>query len=141
MRLVVDSNILFTYFWSDSVARKLFSKQSLVLIAPEYALTEVNKYSEGIIKKTGIKVDEFKELRIELATMVSFIAEEEYKDKLQKALKICPDPSDIDFFALALKADCPLWSNDKLLKQQSDVRVLSTHELFIDSDFIEAITD
>jgi predicted nucleic acid-binding protein len=47
---------------------------------------------------------------------------------MKEALAI-PDPDDIDFTALALKLDCPLWSNDKELKQQTVVKVFSTSEL------------
>ena len=36
---------------------------------------------------------------------------------------------DIDFLALALKLKCLLWSNDKLLKEQSKVKVINTEEM------------
>ena len=35
----------------------------------------------------------------------------------------------IDFFALALEKECPIWSNDKELKQQQVVKVLTTKEV------------
>ncbi|MCK4435272.1 hypothetical protein KAU87_00515, partial [Candidatus Bathyarchaeota archaeon] len=57
-----------------------------------------------------------------------FIPLEEYSSFMKEALAI-PDPDDIDFPALALKLDCPLWSNDKELKQQTVVKVFSTSEL------------
>lgn len=40
-----------------------------------------------------------------------------------------PDKDDVDFVALALKLNLPLWSNDSRLKEQSLVKVLSTREL------------
>ena len=60
--------------------------------------------------------------------IVEFIPLEEYSSFMKEALAI-PDPDDIDFTALALKLDCPLWSNDKELKQQTVVKVFSTSEL------------
>ncbi len=36
---------------------------------------------------------------------------------------------DIDFIALALKENCPLWSNDKLLKKQIRVKIINTNEI------------
>ena len=36
---------------------------------------------------------------------------------------------DIDFFALAVKIGCPIWSNDKLFKKQSEVLVFTTIEI------------
>ena len=46
-----------------------------------------------------------------------------------EAEAICPDRSDIPFFALAMKMRIPIWSNDKKLKEQSEVVVYSTAEL------------
>jgi len=37
----------------------------------------------------------------------------EYKDFRQEAESISPDPNDMQYFALALKLCCPIWSNDK----------------------------
>ena len=33
------------------------------------------------------------------------------------------------YFALALKLNCAIWSNDKKLKEQNKIQVCSTHEL------------
>ena len=53
---------------------------------------------------------------------------EEFLLFLPRAKEICPDRDDVAYFALALKLRCPLWSNDKKLKEQSTVAVLSTKE-------------
>lgn len=63
--------------------------------------------------------------RIEL---VPFSAFEKY---LSEAKTICPDPDDIEYFALALKLQCSLWSNDKKLKEQTKVKIISSHELLV----------
>jgi len=60
--------------------------------------------------------------------IVEFIPLMEYASFMEKASAI-PDPDDVDFAALALKRDCPIWSNDKELKQQSVVKVFSTSDL------------
>ena len=110
MLLVADSNVLFTFFWGGSVFRKLSLKQDLRLFSPELALSEIAKYLSEIIDKTGISKEEFCKLRKELIIRVNFVPFE-------------------DFFALALKLNCPLWSNDALLKKQSKVTVFTTKEL------------
>lgn len=33
------------------------------------------------------------------------------------------------YFALALKLKCPIWSNDKKLKEQNIITIYHTHEL------------
>ena len=43
--------------------------------------------------------------------------------------EITPDLDDMVYFALALKLNCPIWSNDKKLKQQNKIKIYHTHEL------------
>lgn len=138
MRLVVDSNVLFTFFWEDSVFRELSSEKDLMLFSPEYALEEINKHSLEISKKAGISTKEFKIIREQLALILGFVPLKEYSSHLKKVkslVKNLPKDTqnklldDIDFFALALKLKCPIWSNDKALKKQKKIAVLTTEEL------------
>jgi len=129
MRLVTDSNILFTFFWKNSYTRKLFINQDLELISPEFSLEEIKKYSEEIIRRAKISKKEFKDIRRELALMVEFIPLEEYSEYLKKASEISYDKDDVDFIALALKLKCPIWSNDKEFKKQNKIKVYSTLEV------------
>jgi len=38
MEFVVDTNVLFTFFWEGSFTKKLLVKQELELFSPEFAL-------------------------------------------------------------------------------------------------------
>jgi len=62
-------------------------------------------------------------------TVVNFVKIGEYKRFLSKAKEISPDPDDVDFFALAFKLECGIWSNDAELKKQSLVEIFSTKDL------------
>ena len=64
-----------------------------------------------------------------MKNIVEFVDIKKYAKYLAVAKTITPDPDDIDFFALALKLDCPIWSNDKLLKKQARIKVFSTADL------------
>lgn len=128
MKFVVDTNVLFTFFWKESFTKGILIDQDLEFFSPEFALREVNEHRDEILKKTGISPEEFKRLRTDLAICVEFIPLEEYSEFLQRASSI-PDPNDVDFIALALKLDLPIWSNDPHLKEQSEVKVFSTKEL------------
>jgi predicted nucleic acid-binding protein len=131
MKFVVDTNVLMTYFWKNSQTRNiLISNRDLELIAPEFALEEINKYKKEIIKKAKISEEEFNVSRIDLAIFVQFIPLLKYQNFLKNALEISPDSNDVDFIALALKLKCPLWSNDKKLKTQRVVEVYSTEDAF-----------
>ncbi len=129
MKLIVDTNVLFTYFWEKAITKKLIMLEDLELFAPEFSLEELNKYEQEIIKKTGISESKFSELKFDLAISVKFIPMEEYNDFLKEALEISPDQNDIDFFALALKLRLPIWSNDPLLKSQDKIKILNTEEV------------
>ena len=130
MKLVVDTNVLMTYFWKNSETRKIIIlNDEIELIAPEFALEEINKHKEEIIKKSKISEEEFKVSRIDLAISVKFFSVDYYKDFLKKTIEFSPDPKDIDFFALALKTNSSLWTNDAKLKKQDKVKIISTEEL------------
>ena len=64
--------------------------------------------------------------------MIDFIREEikllpieEFEDAIEEAEIVSPDPKDVPYFALAIKFRCPIWSNEKRLRNQSRVAVLS----------------
>jgi len=57
------------------------------------------------------------------------IPKEEYATRLADAALISPDPDDVPYLALALTLGIPLWSNDKALKGQTNVKVLATSDL------------
>ena len=58
MKLVVDSNVLFTLFWKNSIFSKISLRQDLELFAPEFAIEEINKYKKEIMHKTKISEKE-----------------------------------------------------------------------------------
>jgi len=129
LELVVDTNVMFSFFWKGSMVKKLLMDQDVLLFAPEFALEEINKYEKEIIRKAKITKKEFNFLREELAIAIEFIPLKDYNNYLKKSLDFSPDENDVDFFALALKLKIPLWSNDKLLKKQNVVRVLETKDV------------
>ena len=47
-----------------------------------------------------------------------------FREYMSEADSISPDPDDVQYFALALKLGCPIWSNDPHFREQSDARVL-----------------
>src|SRR3989344_9588547 len=103
MRLVVDTNILFTYFWKNSFTKKLLLKINLELFSPDYALEEIKFHMQEILDKTKISKQEFIELKREIKDIINFVPLENYSDLLKEALKLSADMNDIDFIALSLK--------------------------------------
>ena len=129
MKFVVDTNILFTFFWENSFTKGILIDQDFQFFSPEYALKEINSHINEIISKTGISNEKFQELRKDLAICVEFVPPEEYKDFLGEASLSLPNyPDDIDFLALAIKLKLPIWSNDLHLKSQNKIKIYTTKE-------------
>ena len=130
MLLVVDANALFSaLIASKGITRTLFSSIKLEFISPEFIEEEIDKYFSEIVLKS--KCSE-KDVRIALNLLlarIKIIPSIEYESLRDVARKISPDPKDAEYFAIALAFNCPLWSNDKKLKLQSEVKVFSTSEL------------
>jgi len=113
----------------DSTNSALFSIMDFEFYAPSFIIEEFNKYREECLKKSGLKRDLFELRKKEVMKKIIFIDFKDYSKFLKETLKFCPDKDDAPYFALALKLDCPIWSNDSLLKSQDKIRVLSTRDI------------
>ncbi len=129
MRIAVDTNILFSFFWQESLTRRLLITSNFELISPEIALKELEKHSKEICDKLKINKENFNKQFKELRKTINFVNKREYSNFIKEAEEFFPDKNDADFFALCLKNECLLWSNDALLKKQEKIKVLSTKEI------------
>ncbi|MBR9704371.1 putative toxin-antitoxin system toxin component, PIN family [Candidatus Pacearchaeota archaeon] len=129
MKLVVDANILFSSLIKEGKTIELLLDPSLQLFTPEYILTEFEKHKDEILKKTNRLIKEFNEIFNFLKTIINIIPEHELSNCLNKANQISPDPNDAMYFALAIKLNCAIWTNDKKLKDQNIIKIYSTSEL------------
>lgn len=129
MELVLDANILFAAIIKDSKTTELLLDPRVKLYLPEFALQEFAKYEKELLQKTNRTKEEFEEILAIIKKIVRIVPKEEFRNKIREAAKICPDRGDIDYFALALKLNIPIWSNDKKLKKQNNVKIYSTEEI------------
>ncbi|MDD9954205.1 MAG: PIN domain-containing protein [Candidatus Woesearchaeota archaeon] len=126
MDIVVDANILFAACIRDGLTRALLFHTSLRPYVPAFVFEEVTKHKATIEKKTRNNADAFFAV---LRTYIEVVPEEELLPFLEEALQISPDPNDVHYIALARKLRCPLWSQDKKLKEQRFVQVFTTEEM------------
>lgn len=129
MDLVVDANIIFAALIKDGATIEILLETNDHLFAPEFLFEEILKYKKELLIKTKRTSDEFDEIFNILEQKISIIPKEDYEPLLEKASEISPDQNDIVYFALALKINAAIWSNDKKLKEQNRVKVYSTKEL------------
>ena len=131
MELVVDTNVLFSFFKADSSTRKLIIDYKPMLFAPEETIKELTKYTDIICIKAYITRKEFRQILRTLSTYIEMIPRSKFLKSYHEAQAILLPSSqeDAPFIGLALHLDIPLWSNDKALKKQDKVKVISTAEL------------
>src|SRR4030042_1600157 len=127
MRLVVDTNVVFSLFKSDSFTNRLLRQHKLELFAPAKLIIELYKYSKEICSKA--KVSEEKLLE-DISLLPNII---EFKNPMpsfeDKADKLISHKDDVPFLALALELNIPIWSNDDHFKEQSEVPIFKTDKL------------
>jgi len=131
MQLVVDANVLFSALIKSGATRRILLLSEHDLYAPEFMVDEFKKHLPELQKKTHLQKDK---LAQNLETLLQFaeiklVPFKEFKHKQEPASKISPDKGDIAYFALALYLQCRLWSQDKRLKKQNKVNIVTTKEL------------
>lgn len=130
MDLILDANILMSaLIATEGKTYDLIFNERIKLFAPEFLLEEIRKYQEEIILKSNLTKEDFNLFLSILSFRIEIIPLSEFHDFLLEAEKITPDFNDREYFALALKLRCGIWSNDKILKQQKKVVVYSTLEM------------
>ena len=129
MRLVVDTNVIIAAAIARGKTLDVLYKARLDLMTPEFAETELSEHLEEIVEKSGLDKTELQRLFEAIFMRTMKVKAREYAAFRSKAEEISPDKQDWPFFAVALKENCTIWSNDKRLKKQSAVRIIGTGEL------------
>jgi len=131
MDLVIDANILFAVSIKSGKTEDLVFSECIHLFAPEFLFEEFEKYKEYILSKTKRPSEDFHRFLEILESKITIIPNDEFQEFVEYAKEICPDPNDLDYFALALKLNCPIWTNETRLGKQSTVKVYTTKELIV----------
>ncbi len=129
MDLVVDANVLFAALIKDSFTYQLLFSGKFHLFTPEYIFTEFEKHKEELLEKTNRTTEEFFRLVEIMKRRIIIVPLEELVHYVEEAEKLTPDPDDMVYFALALRLNCAIWSNEEKLKRQNKIEVYNTHEL------------
>ncbi|MBI5223352.1 hypothetical protein HY990_02935 [Candidatus Micrarchaeota archaeon] len=129
MDLVVDANIFFAALVKDGTTIDLLLEPEIHLFAPEFLFEEIEKHMIEILKKTNRSQKEFNEIFEILKLKITVIPKEEFEGFLEEASKISPDPNDSIYFALALRLDSAIWTNERKLKDQNRIKIYNTKDL------------
>lgn len=130
MDLVIDANILMSALISARGKNlDLIFNDGLKLYAPEFLLEEVRKHKQEIIEKSKLSAKELDLFLSIISTRIEFMPFDEFQKFMKEAKETSPDVNDSEYFALAFKKKCGIWTNDKKLKNQKLVKIISTKEL------------
>jgi predicted nucleic acid-binding protein len=130
MKLIPDTNVLVSFFRSNPINEIISKSKSLnlQLLIPELAIEELKKNKKDILKYSGLNTKEFEKKLSELITFIKIMPKESFREFSLQAKELIHD-KDIPFFALALKLNCPIWSNEPRFKKQSEVEVLLNKDM------------
>ena len=130
MLLVTDANVVFAALIARGGTFRVFVTNRILrkfrFIAPEYLFIEIHEHFDEIITKTELSQGELKAVLNFLEEQIETIPFEEFDDVYDEAENVSPDPDDVPYFALALKMNCAIWSNDRMLREQNAVKVYTT---------------
>ena len=131
MELVVDANILISGLLKDGIARELMFNNYINLYTSEFIFEEFFKHIDELATKADMRKDDLQDLAETLIfeSNLKIITKDDVRSFVELAEETSPDPDDVLYFATALKLNCAIWSNDKILKNQKHVKIYSTSVL------------
>jgi predicted nucleic acid-binding protein len=132
MRVIIDSNILFSALIKNSKTRRLILDYSGKFLFPNFIFTELNKHKIYLLKKSKLSKSNFDNLMDLILSKVEIVPDYLLIPYKKKALEIVQDIdiNDVIFFACALSyKNSIIWSNDKRLKSQNIIEVKNTQEI------------
>jgi predicted nucleic acid-binding protein len=81
------------------------------------------------MKKTHRTREQFVTIMHQLKEIITVIPKEEYSKFVIEAETFSPDPKDTMYFALAMKLNAAIWSNDDRLMKQDQIKIYKTSDL------------
>ena len=112
-KLAVDANPILSAIIGGSAKEVFLRADTTSFYTTLFNFKEVEKYIPVFSRKKSISLED---LYLAFSILpLSICNEDFYSDTVKKAKKLIEkrDPDDIHLLSLALKLECPIWSNDK----------------------------
>jgi predicted nucleic acid-binding protein len=133
VKYVLDVNVLLSSLIKDSVTREIILESGLDFYFPEISYIKIIEYKNYIMKKASLNDKEFFVLLTKVMSHINFIKREDlmpYWDMAFDIMKNDEEDAIVLAAALALGKNSIILSNDKHLKKQKVVRVITTKECY-----------
>jgi len=130
-KLAVDANPILSAIIGGNARSVFLALEDVAFYTTAFNFKEVEKYIPLFAVKRNIPPED---LYMALSMLPLSVCDTEfYKDKINQAKKLIEkrDHDDVHLLALALKFNCPIWSNDKDFGGLG-IRVYETMELIRD---------
>jgi len=131
MKLVIDAIIAFSLLKKGSFTRKLAQEHSLELYSHKFILEELEEHSEELCELLKVSENKFERIKEILSKLVNLKVKVS-PQQLNRAASLISDPDDEQYLALALRLNCPIWSNDSHFQEElikNAVKVFTTEEI------------
>lgn len=132
MIVVIDTNILLAALIKNSTVRKIIFNSEWKFFYPELSFHEVVKYTEVVLKKSGMTEEEYFKILSCILKNINLVSDDKIKEKLDEARTELEkvDPDDVIFLATALSIDkSKIWSDDNHLSKQKKIIVHKTKDI------------
>ncbi len=131
MRLIVDSNVLFSALIKDSITRRILMHIDAELITIAFSEQEMANHQKMLLQKSSLNKIEFGLLLEKLKSKLVFIDDLIVAARFEEAYEITKkiDPQDSPFVAAALATGSDIWSDDTHFDKQHKVKIWKTKDL------------
>ena len=123
---MADANIIFSALIKKGLTSEILFDNTFEFYSSDYLFQELREHENILLKKTERNRKEFNNLILLLKNVIWVINKKDYQAFFELAKKHCPNTDDIPYLALAIKLNCPIWSNDKRLASQNKVKIFAT---------------
>ena len=132
MRIILDVNIILSALIKDSAVRKVIIESGFEMFFPEISLHKIRKYEDYILRKSGLKKEDYDKILARLFEYIRLIPNEEILQNWDKAKEIMGhiDQEDVVFAATALSLEnSVIWSDDKDFEKQKAIITFKTNDI------------
>jgi predicted nucleic acid-binding protein len=129
--IVVDANVLFSALLRDGATRHLLLYTELDLHTPDHIWDEFDRNRDHLLEKSQATAAAFDLLLDSLRDRLADLPPQLLRNDLDDALEAVGEDDQLDapYIAATMAIDGALWTQDKRLRDQAPVPVLTTGEI------------
>ncbi len=132
MHIILDTNILLAALIRDSRTRQLILTLPAKLLLPSFVFEELEQHVAEVLSKSSLLPENLIQVLRILLSRIEIVPDRLLASYMPEARELARELDEKDAFLFACALAFPgsvIWSNDRKLKQQNRIQVLTTEEL------------